>query len=349
LIFTALVAGAAGKSICSTSWDDLLGKEGIITSVQGPEDCSSLMGQLKNMLNDPEQLSTLYTQYKTKYDKDPWRMQKTLFAENVLKIAEHNVQYQKGQTTWFQGVNQFTDMTSDERRSFIGDIQVNVSLSYPESTVELTAGPDSLDWRTKNIVGPVKNQGNCGSCWAFGTVSVIESANAKKTGRFTQFSEQELVDCDKSNGACSGGSFQGALKYIQNNGLAPSSQYGYTGTKDSCKSNGKTRAVRVASYGSPRSGDENAMKDAVATYGPLGTSAVVGDSWYSYEGGVYDGACGNGGHAMSTVGYGTDGQPFWIIKNSWGSDWGEDGYIRLRRGINKCTIASRNVVYATTQ
>jgi C1A family cysteine protease len=204
----------------------------------------------------------------------------------------------------------------------------------------LKAAPANFDWRNNGAVTGVKDQGQCGCCWAFASIGAIEGAYAIKNKKRVQFSEQQLLDCDNGNSGCNGGSYATAINYVKNaGGVATLSSYPYKAQKSSCSYNGSAGA-KVSGY-TLIGKNENDMKDALYKYGPLAT-ALDSSGLQFYGGGIYT-CSGNVtlNHGVLIVGYGEDGNgSYWIIKNSWGSSWGMNGYMYLKRGTNECGIAS---------
>jgi KDEL-tailed cysteine endopeptidase len=230
-----------------------------------------------------------------------------------------------------------------------GFLQDNSNDNTTESeTVNLTQA-SSFDWRSKGAVSGVKDQGQCGCCWAFSTIAAVEGAYAKKYGKLLSLSEKQLLDCDSSNSGCNGGNMEYALNYIKKaGGVALTSKYPYSPSKGSCRYTSSMSAVKVSGY-SRVSSNENTMMQALANNGPLAV-AVDASRMQFYGGGVYtcSGAV-NLNHGVTIVGYGSDRTGnYWIVKNSWGSSWGMNGYIYIKRGTNECGIANY-VVSASVQ
>jgi len=201
--------------------------------------------------------------------------------------------------------------------------------------------PTSVDWREKSVVSPVKNQGGCGSCWAFASTETVESAVAIATGKAPPvLSPQELVSCAPNpkdcggTGGCQGSTEPLAFAYVQKVGMTTEAIYPYQAITGTCDSSKVSQAkVHIANYTRLPTNDYGALMQAVATVGPIAIS--VDASWGGYESGVYQGACGTTiDHAVQLVGYGNDaasGLDYWLVRNSWGESWGEKGYIRIKR------------------
>ncbi|CAA7402560.1 unnamed protein product [Spirodela intermedia] len=208
--------------------------------------------------------------------------------------------------------------------------------------------PVSVDWRKRGAVTPVKNQGQCGSCWAFSAVAAVEGITQIKTGKLVPLSEKQLVDCDVNDGnqGCKGGLMTLAFQYIRRNGgLASEANYPYKdedGTCDAGKSSKPT--ATIAGYKNVAVNSEPALQAAVANQ-PVSVAIDAGGfSFQMYSNGVFTGECGTSlNHGVATVGYGKEaGDNYWLVKNSWGGDWGEGGYIKIKRGVSKeglCGIA----------
>jgi len=223
--------------------------------------------------------------------------------------------------------------------------------------------PAEMDWRTKGAVTDVKNQGNCGSCWAFSATGALEGAHFLKTGKLVSLSEENLVSCTMgllsySNHACAGGSPVSAFDYAKDNsGLSTEADYPYMEAKTNaagqvapCRAQPVTRVARVGTptanskWVTPRN-DESALKAAVGTIGPISIAISVMDpTFFAYKSGIYSNptCTGTANHAVLAVGYGTEnGKDFWIVKNSWSTQWGENGYMRIARNAgNMCVVAS---------
>merc|ERR1711990_809113 len=262
----------------------------------------------------------------------------SIFKDNVDFIMSHNARADEhGYTT---GINQFADMTKAEFKKTMLTYQAHLKKPNPIKVFDTTNLADSVDWVAKGAVTPVKNQGQCGSCWAFSTTGSTEGAYQIATGKLLSFSEQELVDCAGSYGnqGCNGGLMDNGFKYLEAKGDALESTYSYTGKSGTCSSSKQAQtaiaAGKVTSFSDVTTDSETQMLAAV-TAGPVSVAIEADQSGFQfYKSGVFSGTCGtNLDHGVLVVGYGTDsGKDYWKVKNSWGATWGQAGYILLERG-----------------
>jgi len=285
-------------------------------------------------------------QHRKKYTHDEFFSRYNIFKANLNKIRNHN---KNPRATYTMSVNEFADMTFTEFHAKMTglkpiDNSVLRSKNAPHKNLKSMAG--SVDWRIKNAVTPVKNQQQCGSCWAFSATGAVEGAYALKTGKLISLSEQQLVDCSRSQGnqGCNGGLMDQAFQYIiSNKGITTEEAYPYTARDGTCQKN-QTADATLTSFVNVAAGSEASLMAAI-NLGPVSVAIEADQSVFQfYSGGVLsDPGCGRQlDHGVLLVGYGTDagsGLDFWIVKNSWGSTWGESGYIRLVRGKNECGIA----------
>ena len=249
------------------------------------------------------------------------------FKKSLAKMAEHNSINAHGSTVTH---NQFSDWTETEYKKLLGYKPYN-RVESPE-LLDTSNLADSVNWVTKGAVTNVKNQGQCGSCWAFSTTGAVEGAMFLSTGTLTSFSEQQLVDCSKTNNGCNGGLMDYAFRYIETSPLMTESEYPYKARDGHCmyqksKGVGKVKAYKDVS----RDTSGNQLKAAVAK-GPVSV-AIEADqfTFQAYHSGVITHGCGkNLDHGVLAVGYGTEnGQEYFLVKNSWGASWGASGYVKI--------------------
>lgn len=258
------------------------------------------------------------------------------------------------------GVTKFMDMTPHEFKATYLRMKTptdrNLPMWEPECTAcrlfpEMNATADAVDWTTKGAVTKVKDQGQCGSCWSFGTTGDIEGTTFLATGKLTSLSEQQLVSCDtKSDQGCNGGLQEDAFVYVEKNGLTTEANYPYTsgrgksGRCEEAKVVGPLTKISSWSQVSKAAAGEEGIKTALAQSGPI-TIGINAGHLQTYKKGVTNPLICRSGkgaldHAVLIVGYGTDGgDAYWKIKNSWGESWGEEGYFRIKSGENKCGVA----------
>merc|ERR1719440_2154996 len=287
-----------------------------------------------------DEYNTLWKAFKTDFKKaydtvEEHAARFSTFKDNVDFITAHNAKSEEhGYTV---GMNQFGDMSSKEFKKVMLTYRADLKKSNPVKIFDTTATPASVDWATKGAVTPVKNQGQCGSCWAFSTTGSTEGAYQIATGKLLSFSEQELVDCAGSYGnqGCNGGLMDNGFKYLEAKGDALESKYAYTAKTGTCSSQKSADPAlakgSVTSFNDVTSDSASQLMAAVSK-GPVSVAIEADQSGFQfYKSGVFSGTCGtNLDHGVLVVGYGTDsGKDYWKVKNSWGTTWGDAGYIRL--------------------
>ncbi|XP_057428601.1 zingipain-2-like [Lotus japonicus] len=280
-------------------------------------------------------------QYGRSYTNDA-EMEKRfkIFMENLEYIEKFN--NAPGNKSYKLDLNQFSDLTNEEFIASHTGLMIDPSKPSSSSkraspaSLDLSDTPTSLDWREQGAVTDVKNQGNCGSCWAFSAVAAVEGIVKIKNGNLISLSEQQLVDCasNEQNQGCGGGFMDNAFSYITENGIASENDYQYRGGAGTCQNNEMiTPAARISGYEDVPAGEDQLL--LAVSQQPVSVAIAVGQSFHLYKEGIYSGPCGSSlNHGVTLVGYGTseeDGTKYWLIKNSWGESWGENGYMRLLR------------------
>ena len=287
------------------------------------------------------QFDTFKTRFFKKYENlEELEKRFQIFRTNVRNIILHNLDFKQNFT---MGINQFTDLTAEEfKAQFVSGLKKEVGGSYGCKSFSSSASgaPDAIDWRKKDAVTSVKNQGQCGSCWTFSATGAMEGAWAISTKQLVDLSEQELVDCatGKAYGShgCNGGQMEGAFKYMVEHGQCTDASYPYTSgvskTGGTCKTCSAVAHALSCSDVTPN--DQISLKGAVAQQ-PVAI-AIEADTKYfqSYSGGILTSSeCGTTlDHGVLIVGYGQEnGQKYWTVKNSWGTSWGDQGYVKIAR------------------
>ncbi|KAK2973258.1 hypothetical protein RJ640_001914 [Escallonia rubra] len=297
--------------------------------------------QHKPAAYDPKSMRKRYEQWLDrhgrKYQGDEWVMRFGIYQSNVQFIDYINAQ----NLTFKLTDNKYADLTNAEFTSiYVGlrtSLRSSEGLNYTSRNFK--ALPRSVDWRKKGAVTPIKDQGQCGSCWAFSTVAAVEGINQIKTGRLVSLSEQELVDCDVNgdNQGCNGGYMDKAFDFIEENrGIATEAEYPYVGKDNKCDTQKeRDQAATISGHKRVRPNDETSLQAAVANQPVAVAIDAGGYNFQLYSHGVFSGYCGtNLNHGVAAVGYGVeeDGTKYWLVKNSWGTGWGEAGYVKMERG-----------------
>jgi len=299
---------------------------------------------------------SLFREWKNKhskvYESENHELSKfETFKANAAHILNHNMNHEKHGFTL--ALNQFADMTNAEYRNMLLGSGVAPKRNGSTYLAHGLKVPDSKDWRNDGYVTPIKDQGQCGSCWAFSTVAGLEGQYFAKNGNLVSLSEQQLVDCSGSFGnmGCNGGLMDQGFQYIETlaNGLDTEASYPYTARDGICAASSGTAAspgATVTGFTDIQQGSEDDLTNALSTVGPVSVAIDASHmSFQFYSTGVYyEASCSSTrlDHGVTAVGYGSDnGTDYYIVKNSWGTVWGEAGYINMSRNrSNNCGIAS---------
>ncbi|XP_059194931.1 cathepsin K [Centropristis striata] len=278
-------------------------------------------------------------------------IRRAIWEKNMRMIEAHNEEAALGIHPYELGMNHLGDMTSEEVSEKMTGLQIpeNRDRSFTMALDDkVTKLPKTLDYRKKNMVTPVKNQGSCGSCWAFSSAGALEGQLAKTTGNLMDLSPQNLVDCVTENDGCGGGYMTKAFQYVvDNGGIDSEAAYPYVGQDQQCLYNSSGMAAMCKGFKEVPVGDEHALAVALFKAGPVsvGIDATLSTFQFYQKGIYYDRNCNKDdiNHAVLAVGFGvnTKGKKFWIVKNSWGETWGKKGYIMMARNRdNLCGIAN---------
>ncbi|XP_010358350.1 cathepsin L2 [Rhinopithecus roxellana] len=305
-----------------------------------------------------QNLDTKWYQWKATHrrlygaSEEGWR--RAVWEKNMKMIELHNGEYSQGKHGFTMAMNAFGDMTSEEFRQVMGCFR-NQKLRKGKVFREplFLDLPKSVDWRKKGYVTPVKNQKQCGSCWAFSATGALEGQMFRKTGKLVSLSEQNLVDCShpQGNQGCSGGFMNSAFRYVkENGGLDSEESYPYVAMDGICKYRPENSVANDTGFEVVPAGKEKALMKAVATVGPISVAMDAGHSSFQfYKSGIYfepDCSSKNLDHGVLVVGYGFEGansnnNKYWLVKNSWGPEWGSNGYVKIAKDKdNHCGIAT---------
>jgi cathepsin L len=260
---------------------------------------------------------------------------------NIFKSSLQILDARRAVGNKTHGITKFSDMTPEEFKS---TLTLKTPNQWCQSGLKFLSDAkvaDSLDWRAQGKVSPIKDQAQCGSCWAFSTTGFMESQLLMKNATPETFSEQQLVDCDTTYGdaGCNGGLQQNAFNYITDNGIMNDSGYRYSGYRGSCRYNKSQATHSVSNIKCHENAAVSDIKQYLNEVGPMAIALDATDFQY-YDSGILECYNSNLDHAVLLVGYGTEnGQDFWIVKNSWGQSWGEEGFVRVsQEASSNCAI-----------
>jgi len=278
-----------------------------------------------------------------------------IWHENLAIVTKHNLEYDQGLHTHTLGMNKFADMTIEEFKEVVlmpTERGPRAHICNSTFVQKENVLKKHVDWVKKGYVTPIKDQGHCGSCWSFSTTGSTEGQNFAKTGKLVSLSEQNLIDCSKAEGdlGCHGGLMDFGFEYIlKNGGIDTEASYPYT-AKDgpTCKYDPKNKGASITGCVDVAHQDEGALAEAVAKIGPISVAIDAGHSSFQlYKEGIYsEKNCSSIrlDHGVLAVGYGEaeSGGEYWIIKNSWGTVWGMEGYMHMARNMkNMCGVATQ--------
>jgi len=282
-----------------------------------------------------------------KYDNYDYEAKFQVFAKNYKMLL---VLSQESGMNSVQELSPFLDVTPEEFKKQYLNLKVSDIESIKKNAIghleKANDIPENYNWKDHNAVAPVRNQGSCGSCWAFSAVGNIEGVYSIKHGAITVFSEQQLVDCDKAEDeGCNGGLMESAFKYLETTkGLEVEADYKYEGRDGKCRYNEEKGVAKVTGFKYAPSQNEDEIAAMLVATGPLAV-ALDATPLQWYFGGIYkpwfSWSCSKTelNHGVLLVGYGVEkGVAYWLVKNSWGSGWGESGYFRIFKGDGTCGI-----------
>jgi len=292
------------------------------------------------------------SEYNKVYEDEEDAARYKFYVDEVNFINSHNAEYDEGKLGYWVGLHEYSDMSPEERKARNGFVSLLNEGNGPFREGNYEDLPDSVNWTAKGAVTPIKDQKLCGSCWAFGATGALEGQTLLHFKKLPSLSEQQLVSCDGHSLGCFGGNSFTAFKYIhRNKGIVNETSYPYKAKNSKCD---HSIAQDVKLFAANDTGgvmvkpSEDALTEAVANVGPIQVNINAAlKTFHSYKGGVYDDMkCkGHTDHSVLVVGYGVeDGKKIWIVKNSWGTSWGLDGYVHFLRGTDIthgiCSIAS---------
>jgi len=321
----------------------------------------AVSGPAKPHTLEPER--HLWNNFKQTYNKVYTRAEEAtrynIFKQSLARAKKHQLANPQAKF----GVTKFSDLTEAEftrfyklshfdKTKYANVPQKNFSLPQkPHKFGGCNPDPTNYDWFTCGVCTPVYDQGQCGSCWAFSATETIESYFAMDGGSLTQLSMQQIVDCDTSDSGCGGGEPTTAYQYVETaGGLDPLSDYPYTGENGNCNFNQQEIAADVTNYNS-LSGEQGLYQQtSVSSGGPVSV-CVDASSWQDYQGGVLTQCSNNVDHCVQLTGYANYNQngAYWIVRNSWGADWGQSGFIWVAIGQDLCSIGDYGTVVSADQ
>eukprot|EP00930_Biecheleria_cincta_P051044 TRINITY_DN361_c0_g1_i2.p1 TRINITY_DN361_c0_g1~~TRINITY_DN361_c0_g1_i2.p1 ORF type:complete len:347 (+),score=84.70 TRINITY_DN361_c0_g1_i2:79-1119(+) len=288
-----------------------------------------------------EAFAAFVAKFERSYASDEERATRfAIFASNFARVEAANA----AGHDYSLGINEFADMSPEEFAAGRFGLSASPAKAWDGLThlgSDLYSGaalPEAVDWAEKGAVTEPKNQQQCGSCWSFSTTGALEGAWQIATGKLVSLSEQQLVDCSTDNHGCQGGSMDLAFQFLEGQALCTEDSYSYKAAQGTCQASNCTVGIpkgSIKGFKDVPAKDTQALMEAVAQQ-PVSVAIEADESAFQlYKGGVLTQKCGSKlDHGVLLVGYGTEnGVDYWKVKNSWGTSWGEEGYIRLKRGV----------------
>ncbi|TRY77009.1 hypothetical protein TCAL_06376 [Tigriopus californicus] len=309
------------------------------------------LSSLRIVVEEWEAWKCTHAQNYSSPTEEKFRMK--VFMENKAKVTQHNHRAHLGQHSYFLKINKYGDLLHDEFIKLMNGYRMDLRKKSSVGATFISPAnvdlPTEVDWRTMGTVTPVKDQGQCGSCWAFSATGSLEGQHFRQKGNLVGLSEQNLIDCSELEGnhGCDGGLMDLAFKYIKkNDGIDTEMAYPYEGVTNTCRYYARGKGATDIGYVDIPQGDERKLMEAVATVGPVSVAINAAmESFQFYSHGVYDEPSCNPyalDHGVLAIGYGSEGEShFWLVKNSWGTTWGDAGFIKMSRNKdNQCGIAT---------
>ncbi|GAM23991.1 hypothetical protein SAMD00019534_071660 [Acytostelium subglobosum LB1] len=310
----------------------------------------------KKLSTEERQFQLYQSKFNKQYTSEEYSARFATFKANLKNINALNKKSEQLESTAQFGVTEFADMNQAEfRKYYLNAVQaVRPDNAVVAEDLPVDDIPTAVDWRTKGAVTPVKNQGQCGSCWSFSTTGNVEGQWFLAGNTLTGLSESNLVDCDHEcmiyqgqnscDDGCNGGLQPNAYTYIiKTGGIDTEESYPYKAKDETCNFNAANIGAKISNF-TFVSQNETQMAAYLAQHGPLAIAADAVE-WQFYIGGVFDFPCGKSlDHGILIVGYSEENlpsggtKPYWIVKNSWGAAWGEQGYLKIMRGVGECGL-----------
>lgn len=290
-----------------------------------------------------------FQEHGKQYEDDDTEIRRySIWKDNLVTIAKHNMDAEKHGYTL--GMNEFGDLTTEEFIEMYNGFTMTFNSTMKVRYDPLFKADENVDWRDKGAVTAVKNQGQCGSCWSFSATGSLEGQHFLKTNQLVSLSEQNLIDCSTSYGnkGCKGGLMDSAFKYIiHNGGIDTEESYPYQAHNERCRFQSSSVGATMSNYRDIEHGDVTGLTSAIGSIGPISVAMDASlSSFHMYRAGVYsDRRCSSRklDHGVLAVGYGTyEGKPYFLVKNSWGPSWGDEGYFKIERDeTNMCGLATQ--------